>query len=248
MGVVKQMQLAELDAEQPATNCRECGAPIEQEMLDCEVVLCFQCLVDKAEPEADEPQPAVPARNVSLRCPEGMSEAAAAAMHLLRPTLQGALTVDAWQGKLFKPLGLDINTLADELTKQVDAVIQSDDMGRCEAVLVVQAHTLDVVANNLLGRAARAEYLSQLETYTKLGLKAQAQCRATIEALAAVRSPPSSVLKQTNIANGPQQVNTAINEKTHDELSTVGSCPPVETVDTFNRPENESRESSRQSE
>jgi hypothetical protein len=40
----------------------------------------------------------------------------------------------------------------------------------------------------------------------KLALKAQAQCRATIETLAAIKNPPVFA-KQANIANGPQQVN-----------------------------------------
>jgi hypothetical protein len=39
-----------------------------------------------------------------------------------------------------------------------------------------------------------------------LALKAQAQCRSTIEALALVKNP-MPYIKQVNIANGPQQVN-----------------------------------------
>jgi hypothetical protein len=39
-------------------------------------------------------------------------------------------------------------------------------------------------------------------------LKAQAQCRATLEALAEIKNPrPVSFVKQANISNGPQQVN-----------------------------------------
>ena len=46
-----------------------------------------------------------------------------------------------------------------------------------------------------------------------LALKAQAQCRATLEALAEIKNPrPVSFVKQANIANGPQQVN---NGSTH---------------------------------
>ena len=41
----------------------------------------------------------------------------------------------------------------------------------------------------------------------RLALKAQAQCRSTIETLAAIKNPPVVFARQANIANGPQQVN-----------------------------------------
>ena len=41
----------------------------------------------------------------------------------------------------------------------------------------------------------------------RLALKAQAQCRATIETLAALKNPPIVIARQANISNGPQQVN-----------------------------------------
>jgi hypothetical protein len=41
----------------------------------------------------------------------------------------------------------------------------------------------------------------------RLALKAQSQCRATLETLATVKNPPVLFAKQANIANGPQQVN-----------------------------------------
>jgi hypothetical protein len=41
--------------------------------------------------------------------------------------------------------------------------------------------------------------------------KPQAQCRATIEALAEIKNPrPVAFVKQANIAQGPQQVNNRI--------------------------------------
>jgi hypothetical protein len=42
----------------------------------------------------------------------------------------------------------------------------------------------------------------------RLGLKAQSQCRTTIEALALLKNPPNvAFVRQANIANGHQQVN-----------------------------------------
>jgi hypothetical protein len=44
----------------------------------------------------------------------------------------------------------------------------------------------------------------------RLALRAQNQCRATLETLAAIKNPPVVFAKQANIANGPQQVNNGV--------------------------------------
>jgi hypothetical protein len=63
----------------------------------------------------------------------------------------------------------------------------------------------------LARKASATKYLSQFEAYLKLSLKAQSQCRATIEALAEIKNPKQvAFVQQVNIANGPQQVNTVV--------------------------------------
>ena len=44
----------------------------------------------------------------------------------------------------------------------------------------------------------------------KLALKAQNQCRMTLETLAAIKNPPVIYARQANFANGPQQVNNGV--------------------------------------
>jgi hypothetical protein len=52
------------------------------------------------------------------------------------------------------------------------------------------------------------EYMNATETYLRLALKAQGQCRATLETLAVIKNPqPVAFVRQANIAHGPQQVN-----------------------------------------
>src|SRR5262249_40521843 len=108
--------------------------------------------------------------------------------------------------------GLDLTTLTAELTDQCSRASRGD-LTRGEALLVSQAHTLDAVYNKLLLRAMAntdAGYISAAETYMRLALKAQSECRATVETLAALRNPPGiAFVRQANIANGPQQVNNA---------------------------------------
>lgn len=77
-------------------------------------------------------------------------------------------------------------------------------------MLVAQAHTLDSLFNGLAQRAINAKHVDIFDRYLKLALRAQSQCRATWEALSAIKNPPVvGIFKQANIANGPQQVNNA---------------------------------------
>lgn len=142
------------------------------------------------------------ALNVTQQPSEGKPEAMARTS--LRPTVQAALTLMDYN----KAFGeLSINTLVDDLGKQCE-LASSGDLTRAEAILTTQAQTLDAIFHNLARRAQRAEYLNQLEANMRLALKAQAQCRSTLETLAAIKNPqPVAFVKQANIAHGPQQVN-----------------------------------------
>jgi hypothetical protein len=58
-------------------------------------------------------------------------------------------------------------------------------------VLVAQAASLNSIFTELARRAGlnMGEYIGATESYMRLALKAQAQCRATIETLAAMKNP-----------------------------------------------------------
>ncbi len=129
----------------------------------------------------------------------------------LRPTVQAAFTLrdygNSWGN-------LDLNGLIDSLGEQTKA-INDGDLSRAESMLTTQAHTLDAIFNNLASRAIKAEYLNNLDTYLKLALRSQSQCRATWETLATIKNPPiMGYVRQANIAHGPQQINNAIPDDT----------------------------------
>lgn len=133
------------------------------------------------------------------------TEEQATARELLRPSRQAARTLHR-----IKPDIHEINALAEELATQIRAVNQGDQQ-RTEAFLVTQAHTLDELFNTLTQRSIlnmKDGYLDACERYLRLALKAQSQCRTTLETLAEIKNPrPIAFVKQANIANGPQQVN-----------------------------------------
>lgn len=88
--------------------------------------------------------------------------------------------------------------------------VQDGDMRPVEGMLYRQAKTLETMFTSLARRAANNDGLKQFQVNLTLALKAQAQCRATLEALAEIKNPrPVQFVKQANMTTGPQQVNNA---------------------------------------
>ncbi len=88
--------------------------------------------------------------------------------------------------------------------------VKKGDLSECEATLAAQAISLDAIFNALARKAAANlnSHLAAAETCLRLALKAQGQCRATVQTLAEIKNPrPVAFVKQANIAHGPQQVN-----------------------------------------
>jgi hypothetical protein len=87
--------------------------------------------------------------------------------------------------------------------------VRDNKLGNIEDMLTAQAAALNAMFLELARRsyANMGDYMPATESYLRLALKAQAQCRATLETLATVKQPPVIYAHQANIAAGPQQVN-----------------------------------------
>lgn len=150
------------------------------------------------------------ALHLSQRAGESAEQAGArvAASSVIR----GATTGRKYAEPMFGDC-VDLTSYAEELTRHADAV-KAGDLSAVETMLITQANTLDMIFNQLARKSAHCEYMNQMEAHLRLALKAQSQCRSTLEALAEIKNPrPVAFVKQANIANGPQQVNN-------------GSAPP----------------------
>lgn len=79
------------------------------------------------------------------------------------------------------------------------------DMKRVDAMLYAQAHALQAIFTALSYRSTKVEQMKHWEAYLRMALKAQNQCRMTLETLAMVKNPPTLFAKQANINNGGQQ-------------------------------------------
>jgi len=118
------------------------------------------------------------------------------------------LTVLDWTEYLSPNRKVDFGPLQKSM---VDAIenIRNGDLGSAETILMSQAISLNVVFTKLLRYAHTTNLVEQLDRYMRLAMKAQNQCRATLETLATIKNPPLFA-KQANITAGPQQVNNGI--------------------------------------
>lgn len=164
-------------------------------------------------------------------------QANAIAAAVLRPSVTGAVTITAFT----KSYGdVDLMALVDKLAEQ-SKLINDGNLKRAEAMLITQAQTLDAIFNNLAQRAIRSEYMDHLDRYLRLSLKAQNQCRATLQTLGELKNPqPVAFVKQANISNGPQQINNGVEpanahahaEKNKNQQNELIEAKPYEQLDT----------------
>lgn len=85
---------------------------------------------------------------------------------------------------------------------------KAGDLSHQKAMLAAQADALNSVFTEMARRAAlnMGEYIGATETYLRLGLKAQAQCRATIEALDSLTSGRVQTVKHVHVNEGGQAI------------------------------------------
>jgi hypothetical protein len=200
-----------------------------------------------------EPAKANP-NHIEVACREGEDPALATTRALLGSSVTNAHITGLFsKGQFGREVDLPsaVTTLI-EVTKRVKA----NDMSDVEATLVCQATTLNSMFCELSRRAAAnmGEYIEASERYMRMALKAQNQCRMTLETLSTIKNPPVIYAKQANISNGPQQVNNhpyagenknqpiKVLEQSHEKRMDVGTQSQsieghseLETVDAGHR-------------
>ena len=109
--------------------------------------------------------------------------------------------------------GIDVPSLTDELRDQAAAVNRGE-LNHVEAMLMNQATALQSLFARLSERGMSCDTIVPFEANLRMALRAQSQCRATLETLAAIKNPPIVFAKQANInqGNGNQQVNNGTSD------------------------------------
>ena len=135
--------------------------------------------------------------------------AQAMARKLLQPTLKNAVAASAFTGKM---LGNDLEMpgLGDYANHVHVAARDAagGNMTMASKILAAQAITLDSMFAELARRTAMnmGEYIDASERYGRLALKAQSNCRATLEALARLHQPREQTVKHVHVNSGGQAV------------------------------------------
>jgi hypothetical protein len=101
---------------------------------------------------------------------------------------------------------IDVPTLLEELRHQAAAVNRGD-LTQVEAMLMNQATALQSLFARLAERGMGCELAPAFEANMRMALRAQSQCRATLETLATIKNPPIVYARQANVTTGPQQIN-----------------------------------------
>ena len=176
-------------------------------------------------PKPKAPKPGQ-VNNTKVATQEGESPARRAAQLGLSPVIVGTLTAATFAQSAVGII--DINEAVIVARERVDRVREGN-LSYVEATLTVQAMTLDAIFNEMAKRAAMnmGEHLAATETYLKMALKAQSQCRATLETLVEVKAPRvATFIKQANIANQQQVNNGSAASGGNDSLSHGKSINP----------------------
>lgn len=149
--------------------------------------------------------------------PEGLDEHEESAWAVLQPKYRAAITAYCFSQNACLS-DIDPSSLADQLEALQAEVVERGSLEACEGLLAYQAHLLNLIFNETMQKSWSQDTFKGLSLYANLGMKAQAQCRQTIETLAALKNPHPSVVKQTNISAGHQQINNGERSIEQNEL------------------------------
>lgn len=143
--------------------------------------------------------------------------------------------IEAYQKNLCgQDLGVDPVLVA--LSDRVNG-ITGGDLQALESMLFSQATALQTIFASLARRASGQQQLQQYQTFLSLALKAQAQSRATLEALIELKQPrhQPTFVRQANITSGPQQINNGASPTTADRAGAEKSVAvPNELLEAVN--------------
>jgi len=124
------------------------------------------------------------------------------------PEFAAYRVIQSADGKTNVHNDIDVPSFVKELRSQ-SAAANRGDFTHAEAMLMNQATALQTLFTRMVEQANNQSQMPHIEGFMRLALKAQNQCRSTLETLAAIKNPPVIFAKQANInhGNGNQQVN-----------------------------------------
>lgn len=131
--------------------------------------------------------------------PRTVSDEAVAEM-ALDPVNAATGVIGVWSAFAYPGLNLDA------VSHGLRASMAGEDHSKLSAdMLIAQANALQAMFVEMARRALKQESIGHYETHLRLALRAQNQCRSTLETLAVIKNPTVVFARQANINNGGQQ-------------------------------------------
>ena len=148
-------------------------------------------------------------RPLIVEAAKGETQADTMARVLTGPYLRHGIVANGIADKMIGKLPGEprFDDYGKELKARAQATVQGD-LTLVSEVLTAQALTLDAMFTEMARRASlnMGDYLDAMERYARLALKAQANSRATLEALARLHQPREQTVKHVHVNEGGQAV------------------------------------------
>ena len=159
--------------------------------------------MSKTKPKPAESKPLI------VEAEKGETEGRSMARVMVGPYLRHGILANGLSHKMFGKLPGEprLDDYA-HIIKQKAELLAKGDLTLASEMLAAQAHSLDAIFTEMGRRAAlnMGDYVQTSERYMRLALKAQANSRATLEALVRLHQPREQIVKHVHVNEGGQAV------------------------------------------
>ena len=143
------------------------------------------------------------------------------------PELTNSAVVLAYKGSIAGDR-IDLSDIVDSMQQSSEKLQSNAPLELTENILISQAQSLNVMFCDLAIKANNQKYIDNMDKYLKLALKAQSQCRATLETLSNIKNPPVIFAKHANIAHNQQINNQQVNNSPQGTAQSEQTSEPVQ--------------------
>ena len=153
-------------------------------------------------------KPATGKNTLEIKAEDGEDRDKLLAKVAFGPGARHAATASSYAASLFSdkhqaPIMASTAAIADTM-----AAARNGDKALPSDILSAQAVVLDTIFTEMARRSAAnmGQYIDAADRYMRLALKAQAHCRATLEALAKLHQPREQTVKHVHVNEGGQAI------------------------------------------
>lgn len=163
---------------------------------------------------------------LNISAQEGKSETRQMAEVAMRPMIRNGFIVGSLGGKQFGSEQPDLTETVEIMAEACEKV-RGDDLSDQRDLLTSQAMALDAIFTIMVARSENnlKDHFTAAERFMRMALKAQAQCRTTIEALDRLARGGEQVIKHVHVDNRGGQAVIADSVQTGGRNAKTGKQP-----------------------